>query len=47
MDPFDIVLGIGALLLWALVALPLGIVVGMAAHLGSYDTDDLPCRVQC
>jgi hypothetical protein len=43
----DIILGIAAFALWVLVALPTGIVVGMAIHLANYDADITPCRVQC
>jgi hypothetical protein len=46
MDIVDIILGIAALLLWVLVAFPVGVIVGMVIHFGNGDTDDLPCPCQ-
>jgi hypothetical protein len=40
----DIILSCGVLLLWLLVSLPLGCIVGMVIHLSA--TEDPPCRFQ-
>jgi hypothetical protein len=47
MDLSDTALGVLAFVGWVAISIPVGVVVGLAIHLGSYDTDECPCRVQC
>jgi len=42
----DTALGVLAFVGWVVISIPVGVIVGMAVHLGSYDTDDLPCPCQ-
>jgi hypothetical protein len=39
----DTALGVLAFVGWVAISIPVGVVVGLAIHLGSYDTADLPC----
>ena len=40
----DVILGFGAFLLWAFIAIPAGVVVGMAIHLGASDGPGDECH---
>jgi len=42
----DVILGFGAFLLWAFIAIPAGVVVGMAIHLANSDDEPPSCHVQ-
>ena len=39
----DTALGVLAFVGWVAISIPVGVVVGLAIHLGSYDTDECPC----
>ena len=43
MDLSDTALGVLAFVGWVVISIPVGVIVGMAVHLGSYDTDECPC----
>jgi len=47
MDIGDVILGFGAFLLWAFIAIPAGVVVGMAIHLANSDADLTPRHFHC
>jgi len=44
MDFGDIGLGCAALLLWGVISIPVGIVIGMAVHLGASDGPGDECH---